>query len=191
MRFSRILVIAAAVLCAPSVAFATVKSLRILTPELVGLQCTQDDICIDDMARLEEARSLKQEAFRFVNRKVGRIDGNPRFVFCSGLACSKSFGFTNQAAYSFGSYGLVVSPRGWRPYYVRHELIHVLQCERFGGLNALLFKPDWLLEGMAYALSEDPRRPLPQPLEGWRAQFEQWLPTVGRDNLWAAARNVR
>jgi hypothetical protein len=191
MRFSKILMVATASLCIPTAAWATAKSVRILTPELVGLQCTPDNICIDDMSRLEEARSLKTEALQFVQKKVGQLQGQPRFVFCSERACSKSFGFTNQAAYAFGSYGLVVSPRGWRPYYVRHELIHILQCERFGSLNAWLFKPEWLLEGMAYALSEDPRRPLPQPLEGWRAQFEQWLPTVGKNNLWAAAEDVR
>jgi hypothetical protein len=70
-------------------------------------------------------------------------------------------------------------------------LIHHLQMENIGSLHALFFTPTWFIEGMAYSLSEDPRRPLPQPLEGWRSEFERWLPSVQNQDLWATARALR
>ncbi len=51
--------------------------------------------------------------------------------------------------------------------------------ENVGRFHALLFTPTWLIEGMAYSVSNDPRRPLPEPLNGWRTQFESWYPSVG------------
>lgn len=50
-------------------------------------------------------------------------------------------------------------PRGWEPHFVRHEMIHHLQAERLSTLT-LLLKPRWFVEGMACALSDDPREPL-------------------------------
>lgn len=41
---------------------------------------------------------------------------------------------------------------------------------------------------MAYSLSVDPHRPLPEPLEGWRSQFEAWYPAVDTQQLWGVAR---
>ena len=40
---------------------------------------------------------------------------------------------------------------------------------------------------MAYALSEDLRAQLAEPWQQYRDQFNQWLATVGRENLWNAA----
>ena len=37
-------------------------------------------------------------------------------------------------------------------------------------------------------VSEDPRRPLPEPLEDWRNQFEAWYPAVKKGELWGTAR---
>jgi len=171
----------------PVVAWAAFKPIRVLAPELLGLHCTAQGICIDDVRRLPEAEALRDEALVFVSSRVGRLQAVPRTVFCSSAECAKAFGFTSQGAYSVGTAGVVIGPRGWHPHFVRHEFIHRLQCERLGSLNAWLFKPNWFLEGMAYSLSEDPRRPLPEPLEGWRREFEAWYPTVGLGNLWSAA----
>lgn len=171
----------------PVAAWASFKPVRVLAPELLGLHCTEQDICVDDLSRLAEAVALKAEAVTFVSARVGEFTHVPRMVFCSGAACAKAFGFTHQGAYNVGTFGLVVGPRGWRPHFVRHELIHHLQNERLGSLNAWFFKPTWFLEGMAYSLSEDPRRPLPEPLEGWRRSFETWHPGMGRHKLWQAA----
>jgi len=187
MRVSKLLVVVAAMHLMPVLAWASFKPTRVVAPELLGLYCTQDGICIDDINRIQEARELKNEAVRFVNDRIGRLDDVPQAVFCSGSACAKSFGFTLQGAYNVGTVGFVISPRGWHKHFVRHELIHHLQNERLGSLNNWFFKPNWFLEGMAYALSEDPRRPLPQPLEGWRQEFETWHQVAGPDELWAFA----
>lgn len=187
MRTRRILLLVAAVHLLPVAAWASFKPIRVVAPQWLGLTCTQDGICIDDVQRLTEARALKAEAVAFVNERVGHIEQVPKAVFCSGPACAKSFGFTHQGAYNVGTAGLVIGPRGWHPHFVRHELIHHLQNERLGSLNNWFFKPHWFLEGMAYSLSEDPRRPLPQPLEGWRREFEAWWPGVAEGGVWAAA----
>ena len=73
---------------------------------------------------------------------------------------------------------------------MRHELIHHLQNERLGSLRTWLLKPDWFREGMAYSLSEDPRQPLPEPLQSYRARFETWFKQVGRSNIWTEAEHL-
>jgi hypothetical protein len=187
MRFRTLLIAIALVHLLPVAAWASFKPLRVLAPELLGLHCTDQGVCVDDLTRLAEAVALKSEAVAYVSSRVGRFDVVPRAVFCSSAACAKSFGFTHQGAYNVGTFGLVVGPRGWHPYFVRHELIHHLQNEHLGSLNAWFFKPSWFLEGMAYSWSENPRRPLPEPLEHWRHEFEIWYPAVGHQKLWHAA----
>ena len=172
----------------PAITWATFKPIRVLAPQWVGLTCTPENVCVDDMARMPEALALRAEALGFVAARVGGIAQVPRFVFCSQPACAQSFGFTHQGAYHVGTSGVVIGPRGWQPYFARHELIHHVQMEHIGSLHALLFTPTWFIEGMAYSLSEDPRRPLPEPLEGWRGQFEAWYPAVNKQDFCAVAR---
>ncbi len=190
MRIRKSLILLAIAHLLPVVAWASFKPIRVLAPELLGLHCTQHGVCIDDLGRLPEAIALKSEAISFVSDRVGTIKNIPRVIFCSTPACAKSFGFTSQGAYNVGTFGMAIGPRGWHSYFVRHELIHHLQNERLGSLNAWFFKPNWFLEGMAYSLSEDPRHPLPQPLEGWRHEFEAWFSNVGLANVWAAAEKL-
>ena len=115
------------------------------------------------------------------------MQDRPRLVFCSTQACAKSFGFTSNSAYNVGTVGVVVGPRGWKPYFLRHELIHHVQMERLGTWHAWLFTPTWLLEGMAYSMSQDPRHPLPEPLESYRARFVARGRSIKGENMWAAA----
>ena len=171
-------------LAAPVATWAFFKPIRVLAPELAGVTCTPAGLCVDDLARLDEAIHLKDEAVQFVQSKVGSFKYVPRAIFCSSAKCAKSFGFTDNGAYNVGTSGLVIGPRGWHPYFVRHELIHHVQNERIGSVTAWLLRPKWFIEGMAYSLSEDPRHPLPSPLEEWRAQYEQWSSLVGFSNVW-------
>lgn len=172
----------------PAITWAAFKPIRVLAPQLVGLTCSDDNVCIDDPAKMPEALALRAEALRFVADRADRPASVPRFVFCSQSACAESFGFAYQAAYHVGTSGVVIGPRGWQPFFVRHELIHHVQMENIGSLHALLFTPTWFIEGMAYSLSEDPRRPLPEPLEGWRSRFKSWYSGVEKQDLWAIAR---
>ena len=191
MKRSHIL---AAVLSAhllPVAAWAVVKPLRVIAPELVGLSCTTDNICTDDLSRLAEARALLNSSREFVAKDLGSIQAMPKAVFCSTKQCSEKFGLGKSVAFSVATVGVIFSERAWQSFYVRHELIHQLQNERLGNLTSWLFKPSWLIEGMAYARSRDPRQPLPEPLESWRNQYQRWEQHVGTKNLWSAAASVQ
>lgn len=184
----RLLIIA--LLCSPAAAWAICKPIRVLAPQWVaGVSCVSERICIDDVSRYQEASELYQSARRFVARALGPFQDNPRVVFCTTDACFQSFGFNKAAASTVGKSGIVLSPRGWTAYYVRHEMIHHLQAERLGVLARWL-GPEWFIEGMAYALSEDPRRPLADPWQGHRSKFEQWYRKVGKERLWDEARKL-
>ena len=174
-------------LAAPFAAWALWKPIRVLAPELAGVKCYAGEVCTDDPSKVAEALSLRREAIGFVERKVGGFKARPRMIFCTTPRCDSSFGITGNAAYNFGSRGLVVSARGWHSYYVRHELIHCVQVERIGGFRMLLKTPTWLVEGMAYSMSEDPRRPLVEPWEAYRKQYELWAGQAPAEMLWQRA----
>lgn len=121
-------------------------------------------------AQRPEAERLYAEATSFLAENVGPVADTPRFIFCSSEACAATFGLGKRSAVTTGTIGTVIGPRAWKPYYVRHELIHHLQAQQLGTLR-LLLKPSWFSEGMAYSLSEDPRPELIQPFQGYRAQL--------------------
>ncbi|WP_323740904.1 hypothetical protein [Caenimonas koreensis] len=172
------------VVIVPVVAWFIVKPVRVIAPQWVHVTCNASrTLCVDDALKLAEALALRDEAIAFVSAKVGTIEGQPRVVFCASQACADSFGLGARSAVTLGQFGTVIGPRAWKPYYVRHELIHYLQSERVGVLP-LLFKPQWWVEGMAYALSEDPREKLVEPWEGDRAVFRKWLAQVGLAKIW-------
>jgi len=177
------------VLALPLAAWAFVKPVRVLAPGLEGAVC-EELVCIDDPARRAEAVALYQDAFQFVQTSVGAMQTEPRAIFCSTHACAENFGLLRRNAYNVGTFAVVIGDRGWKPYFVRHELIHHLQSERLGSVRNSFFKPVWFREGMAYSLSGDPRRPLPEPLQGYRSQFEAWYEHVGPNGLWAEAERL-
>jgi len=177
------------VLAVPVAAWAFVKPVRVLAPQLEGLEC-EGKICVDDPARREQARALYGDAVKFVGTQVGEMETTPRAIFCSTRACSARFGLGRRNAYNVGLAALVIGDRSWYPFFVRHELIHHLQNERLGSLRNSLFKPIWFREGMAYSLSRDPRRPLVDPLEGYRSEFEAWYQRVGPERLWSEAERL-
>ena len=185
---TRTLIVIAAIIAIPATTWAAFKPIRVVAPELLGLYCENTGICIDDPSLVAEATILKRDAASFVESHLAHFHRVPRIIFCSSAKCAKSFGFTNQAAFHLGTSGIVVGPRGWQPHIVRHELIHHVQMENIGSVHALLFTPTWFIEGMAYSLSEDPRHPLPAPLEAWRSKFERWYPTIESGALWSAAK---
>lgn len=176
-------------LCIPAATWAFFKPVRVVAPELIGLACISDTICTDDVARSREAASLYDEALHFVDASVGLIEERPRVIFCSSDTCFQSFGLGKRSAATLGTFGIVISPRAWKPHYVRHEMIHHLQNEKLGLLIAWR-KPQWFVEGMAYALSQDPRSTLSEPFEQYRTQFVRWYEQVGKDRLWAEARHL-
>jgi hypothetical protein len=173
----------------PLVTWFAVKPVRVIEPRLAGVSCVSATVCIDDLTRLEEAAGLYAEAVAFVPDLLGSFKGKPRVIFCATQACADAFGLGARAAVTVGTMGTVIGPRAWESFFVRHELIHYAQAERLGTLR-LLFKPQWFVEGMAYALSQDPREPLTEPFESQRRRFRAWYAAVGKQGLWQAARDL-
>lgn len=178
--------ILAALLAVPLAAWAFIKPVRVLAPEWNGIFCT-DLICTDDPSRLPAASALYDSSRKFVEAAIGPMERKPRVIFCSTDRCFQSFGLGRRSAATLGKVAIVVSPRAWQPYYVRHEMIHHIQNEHLGSLKVWAVSPEWFVEGMAYALSQDPRPVLSEPWQHDRAQFEAWFRRVGKEHLWQEA----
>lgn len=176
-----------ALLAAPLAAWAFLKPVRVLAPELNGVSCLSDTICTDDPSRYTVASNLYKSARQFVEAAVGPMEHKPRVIFCSTDGCFQAFGLGRRSAATLGTVAIVVSPRAWQSHYVRHEILHHVQNERLGSLKVWMVSPEWFVEGMAYSLSEDPRRVLSEPWQQDRTQFEAWFRQVGKDRLWEAA----
>lgn len=186
-RLKFIAAVTALIVIIPASALAFIKPLRVIFPQVVsGVSCYGGNICSDNKDRLTEARALYDGALIKSERKVGKFHSPPRITFCSTLHCSNGFGLTSAAARATGNFGVVVAPRGWQEFYITHELIHYRQAEELGVLRVWQ-GPKWLIEGMAYSLSEDPRHPLSEPMESWRQEFEKCYSTH-REDLWKAVR---
>jgi hypothetical protein len=178
------------VFAVPVMSWAIVKPVRVIAPELAGVvSCTAAPVCVDDTSKLTEASGLYSEANAFVAARFGVFLHQPRVVFCSTQACADAFGLGARSAVTVGTIGTVIGPRAWKPFYVRHELIHQLQGQQYGVVKTLL-KPVWLIEGMAYALSEDPRAVLAEPWQGYRTRFDAWHDKVGDAGLWTNAPGI-
>jgi hypothetical protein len=169
----------------PALAWCLVKPVRVMAPGLAGVSCTADRVCVDDVSRLEQASALVEEARGFLKARLGTAPYRPRVVFCATQACADSFGLGERSAMNLAGLGTVMGPRAWTAYYLRHELIHQLQSEQLGVVRMLL-RPAWWTEGMAYALSEDPRPVLAEPWQGHRTRFQAWHARTGDAGLWTA-----
>ncbi len=154
-----------------------VKPGRLLPPEALGLTCTSDDICVDDVSRQSEAERLTQDALAFVENRFGPIKDPPRIYFCSTNACFAQFGDPRVSGlYFWATQDIAINDKGWRSHIVRHELIHHWQNETYGMVQAGNGLPRWYIEGMAYVFSEDPRPVIPnEKAQGQRARFKQWI----------------
>lgn len=144
---------------------------------------------MDDVAKFEAAKDLHTEALSFIASTLAPLSQNPKVIFCSTVACAESFGLGARSAVTVARFGTVIGPNAWKNYYVRHEMIHVLQAEQIGVIR-LLFKPEWFIEGMAYTLSDDPRDKLIEPFETDRKLFRTWYQAIGKDSVWSAANEL-
>jgi len=153
-----------------------------------GVSCSAS-VCVDDPTKAPEALDLYSEAIGFVGREIAPLSEHPRMIFCSTQGCADYFGLGARAAVTVGVFGTVIGPRAWKPYFIRHELIHQLQGERFGVLRVLTL-PSWFVEGMAYSLSRDPRIPLAEPWDTDRRRFEAWNASVEKGQFWTEASSL-
>jgi hypothetical protein len=185
-----ILILTILIMSVAMAAWAFYKPVRVIAPGLVdSVSCATASICVDDESRYSEATKLYKDALSIVEREIGSFNKHPRVIFCSTERCFQSFGFNKASANAVGRLGIVVSPRGWKGYYIRHEMIHHRQAEELG-MFAVLLKPRWFIEGMAYSLSDDPRSPLSEPWQSYRIKFHGWLQEVGNERLWDEAKQL-
>lgn len=167
------------------VAFALVPQTHLLAPELFGLQCA-GPVCTDQPDRSDEAAGLYDDAVSDLTALLRPVAPPHRVVFCSTTTCYETFDTSQATASTVADIGIVIGPHGWEPFYVRHELIHHWQAQRLG-LYTRYHAPRWLIEGMAYSLSDDPRPTLVEPNQTYRRRFRTWYATVDHQELWAAA----
>lgn len=154
-----------------------------------GVTCISDVIFLDDVSRSEEVTALYDRTLRFVNASVSTIKQRLQVVFYSSQSCFEVFGLNKAAAHAVGVSGIVIGPRGWEEYFLRHEMIHHLQADRLGVYERWR-GPDWYIEGMAYSLCKDPRQDLADPWGNYRSQVEQGCRTVGRNAFWSEGRKL-
>lgn len=151
--------------------FTIAKPTKIVYPQVTGVTCVETWLCTDNLDRVAEARALYEKALQNVEVKLSKFVNRPKVVFCSSQTCFSDFGFKKPAAASIAGFGIVVAPRGWTQYYVEHEMIHQWQSENFGFIT-MLMTPEWLKEGMAYSVSDDPREQLDEPFHSFRQEYE-------------------
>lgn len=185
LEFARSAIVAAVLFGLATLLF--LKPSRILIPEMAGVVCPSPDICIERQDHLAPARTLYATTREEIESLLGPFERPPRVVFCSSTSCFKSFGFKDAAAQTVGRWGIVIGPAGWQPHYLRHEFIHHWQAERLGTIERWR-APEWIIEGMAYALSGDPRPELGEPFQSYRDRFLAWYRKSPERSLLAAIR---
>jgi len=159
-----------------------IKPARVIVPELMGLVCVTDQVCVEDPATARHAVALYQDALAETTHLLGPFKDLPRALFCSTEHCFSRFGDARLAGQNVGTSGMVFNARGWEPHIVKHEMIHHWQNETYGTWAASRSMPRWFVEGMAYTLSADPRDTIPnEQATGWRKEFQDW---VAAGNSW-------
>lgn len=153
----------------------SVKSVRILAPQMFGLDCVAETVCIDDEDKLDEAMALLADAKSFISKEMGGVETDPTILFCNTEECFDRFSDPSVSAQYFWGARTILLGGDWEPFILRHELIHHWQNDNFGGPREALRLPMWFLEGMAYTLSGDPRDVIPNAeANAQREQFARW-----------------
>ena len=163
---------------------------RVIIPEVLGFTKIEEGFYLDEPARADEAQLLREQALQDIEKEFGQFKKEPKIIFCSAQESFEKFGFNKSAARSVATYGIVISPRAWEVYYLKHELIHYWQTENLGIIN-IYFYPQWLREGMAYSLSGDPRKPLDEPWETYREEFDKWYEKIEKNNILMEIKSIR
>lgn len=166
----------------PVLALLLYKPSRVLFPALGGIECQSETMCVENPSDLKRAENLARSALGSIEVKLGRLSYKPKFIFCETQQCFEAFGFKNAAAHTVGTSATVVGPRGWTDHYLKHEIIHQWQADRLGRIR-MLFAPEWIIEGMAYGLSDDPRPRLEEPWQSYRERFEAWYGNADKDKF--------
>lgn len=96
-----------------------------------------------------EARSRIEEIY-------GSVESNPKVIACSTQECFEKFGGASARALNYGSIAFLLSPRGLTPEIISHEWSHNELYVRIGSFFKWLKIPQWLDEGLAVVVSNEP-----------------------------------
>jgi hypothetical protein len=118
----------------PISAFAFYKPVRMLIPEAFGVSCNEHNVCVEDSSQIDIAVSLLNDSKRYLETQWSLSIREPKIIFCSTEKCQSEFGLSKMAGFTFSTFGIAIAPRGWKQYYVAHELIHYWQADNFGGM---------------------------------------------------------
>ncbi|MCK5725193.1 MAG: hypothetical protein KAH22_00055 [Thiotrichaceae bacterium] len=152
------------------VAYFFIKPVRVLLPELTGVQCVETWLCIDDLSKIETAKKLYTRTLNDIESKLTPFNNNPKMIFCSTSHCYEKFGFSRSKVNAVADFGMVIGPDGWKPHEIKHELVHYWHSENFGIIKSWV-SPLWIREGMAYSLSDNPKAVLNEPFESYRKDY--------------------
>lgn len=165
------------------------KPVRIFLPELAGVICINEQLCIENLNTAEQAQKLYRQAQAYVETNIIPFKQMPTFIFCATQSCFENFGFKKASAQSVGTIATVVGPNGWKQYIIEHEMIHHIQNEQLGSVK-FISMPQWFVEGMAYSLSQDPRETLSEPWQSHKHTFEEWYRSIPNSELWNEAKKL-
>lgn len=146
---------AAIVACLAALTALPAGAASLDAPAEAGLRNLGDSVFGDPDLSPTEVAQLKrmvEHARRRVALFYGAVSATPNVVFCGSTDCYREFGGVG-LGFSNGA-NIVISPQGWRPAIVAHELAHVELASRIGGMQRVLrIVPQWFDEGLAVMVS--------------------------------------
>ena len=105
---------------------------------------------VDDVIRAVSAAQAKIESH------FGEVISFPDILACATEVCYQRLGGVTSRAKAYGSYKLLLSPRGVTVPIIAHEWAHAELYDRLGGYSRSNKLPAWFNEGLAVAVSDEP-----------------------------------
>lgn len=195
-RLGRIFAALAALLYIISAAgCGTVQGVKLLTPELSGLEQVEPGLYVEagmPERQRTELIAAKSWAERKIRHAYGDVVSDPIVHACWSEACYERFGGMGSIAKVYGN-RILISPRGLNGHFIAHEWSHAELHKRLT-LSGYFEVPSWFDEGLAVTISEAPEHseahwqylvehnvPRPDKEELMRLNtLRQWLAAVHR-----------
>lgn len=149
---------------------------------MIGMTKITKNVYIDDTSKSNKAIDMVRSAIDELSDKGFTYKKLPNVLFCFHQKTFSLLGFKKSAARSIGTYSIVLGPRADEVFYLKHELIHQWQAINLD-FNYVHDYSQWVVEGMAYYFSDDPRHPLDEPWETDRKTFGTWYRSIRNDDL--------
>ena len=149
---------------------------RALTPVSWGLSEVSPGVYVDDPRKGPEIRALLRKARTNSAAFFGSNDVEPRYIICTTLQCSETFGL-QALGLAIGYHLVLIAPRGVNERTMTHERAHIDLHARMGLID--LWKPrfpHWFDEGLAsYVAGETRLGGTPNPRQAdWIRGAQTW-----------------